>query len=530
MSMSDYINKTDAAYDDPFDISEITSAYECVKGDPFDISGLSAAIESKAGEFIKKVSPKVFENFNMPADKARKMYNSLVTFMCKKGWLIYTETEDTTKRVVAHNWKESTDHFIDQEHFDSNDITELGRKYLRQLYKTITKKASDNGWTIDELIVKAKEDAKAKAVAIEIFKSAATAIGINVAMPVVTFLELIRNIILTMVVGSTGARSIQHVRDKYEGNAKVNDTAAYESMVSESIANTLNKESNKESEKEDNKKENFIDLRSLYKVEINPGAIDNYKDKFHQLYHINRNARKLCGYMYFMNSSGKKGDLVAFVSVKSKSGKNWIDTLEVCPDYRGNKLSHQLLDVASNQFNATDVAINADNKFAIRVFNKYGFIPYLEREGKIYMSTDSDTIKSSNYTHAAKESSEIPATEAALKKPSKSEYTKSVIEHLQKQLNTPEQRVNYEKLLTQNMSVFKSTLTELKKLESRHERSLIMEQNYFKDRQTAESMLKRLAAQVGVDIRKIVETKSEVLDIDGYLDAYEFLKAIKQSL
>ena len=114
MSMSDYINKTDAAYDDPFDISEITSAYECVKGDPFDISGLSAAIESKAGEFVKKISPKVFENFNMPADKAGKMYNNLVTFMCKKGWLIYTETEADTKRVVVHNWKESTDHFIDQ--------------------------------------------------------------------------------------------------------------------------------------------------------------------------------------------------------------------------------------------------------------------------------------------------------------------------------------------------------------------------------------------------------------------------------
>ena len=59
--MSDYINKTDAAYDDPFDISEITSAYECVKGDPFDISELSAAIESKIGNFVRKISPESFE-------------------------------------------------------------------------------------------------------------------------------------------------------------------------------------------------------------------------------------------------------------------------------------------------------------------------------------------------------------------------------------------------------------------------------------------------------------------------------------
>ena len=79
MSMSDYINKADAAYDDPFDISEITSAYECVKGDPFDISELSAAIESKIGNFVRKISPESFENFGMTGDKAKKMYNTLVT-------------------------------------------------------------------------------------------------------------------------------------------------------------------------------------------------------------------------------------------------------------------------------------------------------------------------------------------------------------------------------------------------------------------------------------------------------------------
>ena len=42
-------------------------------------------------------------------------------------------------------------------------------------------------------------------------------------------------------------------------------------------------------------------------------------------------------------------------------------------------------------------------------------------------------------------------------------------------------KVNYERLLTQNMSVFKSTITELKRLEFRHERSIISEKDYLKE-------------------------------------------------
>ncbi len=488
---------------------------------PFDISELSVAIESKTGSFAKKISPEVLTNAGISADKAEKMYKNIVTFMAKKGWICYIEL-DGNNRIVFHNWKETADRLIDQGYFDSNNITEIGHKYLKQLYKTIAKKAGDNGWTIDEMIVKAKDDAKAKAVYGELIKYLFQAIGATAlfAAAPMSVASIIIYILANMVMGDTAVNSAYRISGYYEGNLKQRDTSAFES-----IANTLDDEADKETEKSDNKKENFIDLSSLYKVEINPGAIDNYKEKFHQLYHINKNARKLCGYMYFMNSTGDKGDLVGFFSVKNQSGKNWIDTLEISPKYRGNKLSHQMLDVASKQFDATETVIPSDNKFAIKVFGKYGFVPYLEKDGSTYMTTDAETAKNSNYK-PTKESVE-PATEGVFKKPSKEEYTKSIIAHQLKVLNTPEKRVKYEKLLSDNMAVFKSTITALKRLEFRHDKSIIDEKTYIKEKKTAIKLLTRLTAAVGVSIQ-VYTAGAE--GIEGLLDAYDALKAIKQAL
>ena len=199
--MNDYTNKTNAEYDNPFDISEITAAYECIKGDPFDISELSAAIESKIGNFVRKISPESFERFGMTGDKAKKMYDSLVTFMCKKGWLAYVEEEDVSNRVILHNWKETADHLITQGYFDGDNITEIGHKYLRQLYKTLQKKAADGGWTIDELIVKAKEDSKAKAVASEMVKYMAAILGISGFFVAASPMTLLSCIVYLLSIG-----------------------------------------------------------------------------------------------------------------------------------------------------------------------------------------------------------------------------------------------------------------------------------------------------------------------------------------
>ena len=80
------------------------------------------------------------------------------------------------------------------------------------------------------------------------------------------------------------------------------------------------------------------------------------------------------------------------------------------------------------------------------------------------------------------------------------------------------------------MSVFKSTITELKRLEFRHDRSIISEKDYLKEKKTATALLKRLASQVGVNIQVFAKTNAEVPDIEGFQNAYEALKEIKKSL
>ena len=114
-----------------------------------------------------------------------------------------------------------------------------------------------------------------------------------------------------------------------------------------------------------------ISLKSMYNVFMNKDAIEKYEEKFHQLKSVNKNAEKLRGHMYFLN-----GDLVAFVSIDIRSGKTWIDTLEVVKKYRGRHLAFQLLDVAVKKFHATDLRVHKDNTKAIGIFKTYGFKTY----------------------------------------------------------------------------------------------------------------------------------------------------------
>ena len=118
---------------------------------------------------------------------------------------------------------------------------------------------------------------------------------------------------------------------------------------------------------------------------MNKDAIEKYEEKFHQLKSVNKNAEKLRGHMYFLN-----GDLVAFVSIDIRSGKTWIDTLEVVKKYRGRHLAFQLLDVAVKKFHATDLRVHKDNTKAIGIFKTYGFKTYDKKNNWLYMSLSED--------------------------------------------------------------------------------------------------------------------------------------------
>lgn len=137
--------------------------------------------------------------------------------------------------------------------------------------------------------------------------------------------------------------------------------------------------------------EEAMSLKSMYNVYMNADALAKYEDKYDQLKHINKNAENLRGHMYFMN-----GELVAFISVEYKSGKTWIDTLEVVKKFRGNKLSFQLLDVAVRKFHATDLRVNKENEKAIGIFKTYGFKTYDHKGNWLYMSLRADVKEIEN--------------------------------------------------------------------------------------------------------------------------------------
>ena len=153
------------------------------------------------------------------------------------------------------------------------------------------------------------------------------------------------------------------------------------SFVTESVASQLKKDANKI----DPRSGKIMTLSSLYNVYMNKDALAKYEDKFHQLSVVNKDAKKLRGYMYFY-----KGDLVAFFSIDIRDGKTWVDTLTVTKEYRGKLLSHQLLDVAVKDFKATDIRVSADNKKAISVFKGYGFNEYDTKSKFVYMTINMD--------------------------------------------------------------------------------------------------------------------------------------------
>lgn len=321
----------------------------------------------------------------------------------------------------------------------------------------------------------------------------------------------------------------------------------------ESMATALDRDEKARQQKEDNKTDNFIDLNSLYKLYINPDAIDKYVDQYRQLNHVDKNANKLRGYMYFMNSRGKKGDLVAFVSVKLENGKTWIDTLEVTPEYRGNKLSHQLLDVACKEFGATDMKVNAKNDFALKVFKKYGFIEYDRKENYIFLSNDAVTTSNPVQKHLTKaddkdikkeEAKEsyvdryiqdncpdclLVANEAIFGKRSKEELVSDAIAKIKKKCNTPEKKALFLKKIADNERVYKSSITYLKKLESKRAKGTISEKDYIKDFKTTRNLIHKVMIEFNININNFVDNKKQPTREE--LESFEsIIKQIKAAI
>ena len=52
---------------------------------------------------------------------------------------------------------------------------------------------------------------------------------------------------------------------------------------------------------------------------------------------------------------------------------NFLNTLEITPEYRGLGLSKELLDVATQEYDVKELGVESDNEIAIEIYKKYGF-------------------------------------------------------------------------------------------------------------------------------------------------------------
>ncbi len=315
----------------------------------------------------------------------------------------------------------------------------------------------------------------------------------------------------------------------------------------ESMASVLRRDRQKELEKNDNERENFIDLSKLYKLYMKPDVLTKYEERYRQLSHVDKDANKLRGYIYFANTAvGDKGDLVAFVAVKLQSGKTWIDCLEVDPKYRGNKLSHQLLDVACKEFGATDVKINKDNERAIRIFKKYGFSQYDAKDNSVYMTyedvaTDNPVLKKDD---AVKESSSYVdryveaylhqtaddlAMESIFGKKSKTELIDIAVKKVKKKCDTETKKALFKAVINNNEKVFKQTLAQITKLDKRFEKGLISEKDYKKERKSAINLLHKTMIEFNINIDNFIDNKDRPT-IEEISQFGDIIKQIKKSL
>lgn len=319
--------------------------------------------------------------------------------------------------------------------------------------------------------------------------------------------------------------------------------AANELMANESMASALKRDREKELEKNDNKRENFIDLSSLYKLYMKPDVLKKYEDQYRQLSHVDKSANKLRGYIYFANTAvGDKGDLVAFISVKLQSGKTWVDCIEVDPKYRGNKLSHQLLDVACKEFGATDVRVNKENEKAIRVFKNYGFKQYDSKDNYIYMTNEDtqtenpvlkkdDSVKESSYAERyvqayLTQTADDLACESIFGKKSKEELISIAVAKAKKKCDTAEKKALFKTTLTNNERIYKQVLKSITKLDKQYEKGTISLKDYKKQRKTAMNLLRKTMIEFNVNINNFIDNKDNptVEEINQFADIINKIK------
>lgn len=84
-----------------------------------------------------------------------------------------------------------------------------------------------------------------------------------------------------------------------------------------------------------------------------------------------------------------KDEIVATVRILDIDGGQWVSNLFVSPKYRKQRLSYELLDIAT-MFGASKLLVRKTNKIAIHAYKKYGFEVFDDNDEFLCMKITED--------------------------------------------------------------------------------------------------------------------------------------------
>lgn len=120
-----------------------------------------------------------------------------------------------------------------------------------------------------------------------------------------------------------------------------------------------------------------VKLTDFKKVRLTPASSRKYKEKLKPFMMVAHYMKGDKGYYYL----DRQGDVVAILAIVPGRYKTWwIAVMEVNKKYQGYGLARQLLDVGTKQFKATHLEVEKNNKLAVRLYKRYGFEIYDEKQ------------------------------------------------------------------------------------------------------------------------------------------------------
>lgn len=136
----------------------------------------------------------------------------------------------------------------------------------------------------------------------------------------------------------------------------------------------------------------YLPISRLTKLQINDEVIEKYKNHIEGLTEVK--TKKGChGYLWI---DEKKGNIpVCYYNSQKKEDENspgssvvWLQAIKVADDYQGRGLASQMIEIAIDEDNITNIAVDKNNTAAQKFYEKKGFKQYVINGDIVYMQLD----------------------------------------------------------------------------------------------------------------------------------------------